>query len=262
MKGLSDHRQCPWDFAGKRIWITGAAQGIGLALAQRFHSSGAEVLALDKAFFDATSLAALPWRAVALDLARPAHIAALVADLMASQGGPDVLVNGAGVLAAAPLAELAGPQWQSCFDINVSGPFYLLQALAGHFSASGGAVINIASNAAVVPRVNMAAYCASKAALVSLSHCYALEMARFGLRCNVVSPGSTDTPMLAQWQAGDDGLRRTLEGDPGGFKLGIPLGKIGQPGEVADTVMFLASDLASHITMQNIVVDGGATLGA
>lgn len=262
MKGVSDHCQRPWDFAGKRVWITGAARGIGLALAQRFHHCGAEVLALDKAFFDAPSRPASPWRTVALDLARPAHITALVTGLVDSQGGPDVLVNGAGVLAAAPLAELSGRQWQSCFDINVSGPFYLLQALVGHFSASGGAVINISSNAALVPRLNMSAYCASKAALVSLSHCFALEMARFGLRCNVVSPGSTDTPMLAQWLAGDDGLRRTLEGDPGGFKLGIPLGKIGQPDEVADTVMFLASELASHITMQNIVVDGGATLGA
>ncbi len=101
-----------------------------------------------------------------------------------------------------------------------------------------------------------------KAALVSLSHCVALELAGSGVRCNVVSPGSTATPMLAGMLGSPEGYQRLVDGLPEDFKLGIPLRKIAQPDEIANTVLFLASDLASHITMQDIVVDGGATLAA
>ena len=108
----------------------------------------------------------------------------------------------------------------------------------------------------------MAAYCASKAALVSLSHCVGLELAAYGVRCNVVSPGSTATPMLQAMLADAAAVERTIAGLPAQFKLGIPLGKIASPGEVANAVLFLASAQASHITLQDLVIDGGATLAA
>ncbi len=108
----------------------------------------------------------------------------------------------------------------------------------------------------------MSAYGASKAALRSLCLTVGLEMAPFGVRCNIVSPGSTDTAMQRSlWQT-PGGEQEMIAGFPDQFKLGIPLGKIAQPQEIAATVLFLASDLASHVTLQDIVVDGGATLGA
>jgi len=125
-----------------------------------------------------------------------------------------------------------------------------------------GAIVSIASNAAHVPRIGMSAYCASKAALRSLCMTVGLEMAPFAVRCNLVSPGSTDTPMQRGMWTSAGAEQRTIAGFPDQFKLGIPLGKIAQPQEIADAVLFLASDLASHITMQDIVIDGGATLSA
>ena len=108
----------------------------------------------------------------------------------------------------------------------------------------------------------MLAYCTSKAAMAAMSQTVALELAPFGVRCNIVSPGSTDTPMLAGMLGDPAGQRRLVEGLPEQYKLGIPLGKIGRPDDVADAVLFLASEQAGHITMQQIVIDGGATLGA
>lgn len=125
-----------------------------------------------------------------------------------------------------------------------------------------GAIVSIASNAAQAPRVGMSAYCASKAALRSLCLTVGLEMAPFGVRCNLVSPGSTDTPLQRGLWQNPDAEQQTIAGFPEQFKLGIPLGKIARPREIADAVLFLASERAGHITMQDIVIDGGATLGA
>ncbi|VEI73501.1 2,3-dihydro-2,3-dihydroxybenzoate dehydrogenase [Serratia fonticola] len=122
--------------------------------------------------------------------------------------------------------------------------------------------MSIASNAAHVPRVGMAAYCASKAAMRSLCQTVGLEMAPYGVRSNLVSPGSTNTPMLRGMWEDEHGESNMIKGFPDQFKLGIPLGKIAQPQEIADAILFLASDRASHITMQDIVIDGGATLAA
>jgi 2,3-dihydro-2,3-dihydroxybenzoate dehydrogenase len=110
--------------------------------------------------------------------------------------------------------------------------------------------------------MQMAAYCASKAAVTSLTQTVGLELATFGVRVNLVSPGSTDTEMLRGMLPDEGAMARTIKGLPDQFKLGIPLNKIATPREIANTVLFLASDLASHITMQDLVVDGGATLSA
>ena len=112
------------------------------------------------------------------------------------------------------------------------------------------------------PRIGMSAYGASKAALKSLALSVGLELAGSGVRCNVVSPGSTDTDMQRTLWVSDDAEEQRIRGFGEQFKLGIPLGKIARPQEIANTILFLASDLASHITLQDIVVDGGSTLGA
>jgi len=158
---------------------------------------------------------------------------------------------------------LSFADWQACLNVNAGGAFNLFQQTLPRFRQQrAGAIVTVASNAAHAPRIGMSAYGASKAALRSLCLTVGLEMAPFGVRCNIVSPGSTDTAMQRSlWQT-PGGEQEMIAGFPDQFKLGIPLGKIAQPQEIAATVLFLASDLASHVTLQDIVVDGGATLGA
>jgi 2,3-dihydro-2,3-dihydroxybenzoate dehydrogenase len=122
-----------------------------------------------------------------------------------------------------------------------------------------GAIITVSSNAGGVPRTNMAAYAASKAAATMFTRCLGLELARSGIRCNVVSPGSTGTAMQQVLGAAPEAV---IAGDPGSYRVGIPLGRIADPADIADAVVFLASDQARHITMQDLYVDGGATLRA
>ncbi|KUW13160.1 2,3-dihydro-2,3-dihydroxybenzoate dehydrogenase, partial [Escherichia coli] len=159
--------------------------------------------------------------------------------------------------------QLSKEDWQQTFAVNVGGAFNLFQQTMNQFRRQrGGAIVTVASDAAHTPRIGMSAYGASKAALKSLALSVGLELAGSGVRCNVVSPGSTDTDMQRTLWVSDDAEEQRIRGFGEQFKLGIPLGKIACPQEIANTILFLASDLASHITLQDIVVDGGSTLGA
>ncbi len=260
-------------FVGKRVLVTGTAQGIGQRIAQRFVQAGAEVIGLDRqpaaAAGDGTGDGEAllqrihTFEQIQLDVTDTQAIVRVCEQLKARWQTLDVLVNAAGVLRIGGLDTLTAEDWNACLDVNVTGPFHLIQQWAPVFKAQRrGAIVNIASNAAVVPRIGMLAYCTSKAAMAAMSQTVALELAPFGVRCNIVSPGSTDTPMLAGMLGDPAGQRRLVEGLPEQYKLGIPLGKIGRPDDIADAVLFLASDQAGHITMQQIVIDGGATLGA
>lgn len=260
-------------FEGKQVWVTGAGRGIGYQIAMMFRALGARVTGLDLSFDDSavteqrqawhSGHKAYPFRTCVLDIARADQVAQICQQLLLEHPEIDVLVNAAGVLKLGTVEQISHSDWHSCLDINLSGAFYLFQQLLPVFKRQQrGSIVTIASNAAHVPRLNMAAYCASKAALAALSNCAALELAAYGVRCNLVSPGSTLTPMLQGMLSDQQALQRTIAGLPEQFKLGIPLRKIADPAEIAYTVAFLASDLASHITMQDIVVDGGATLAA
>lgn len=246
-------------FADQRVLVTGAASGIGRRIAEAFHAEGAEVIGLDVDSLPGET----PFRLLALDLRVPGQIAAVCRHLQQEWPRLDVLVNAAGVLRIAKLEATALADWQTCLDVNVTGPFLLMQQWLPLFKRQrSGAIINVASNAAHVPRSGMAAYGASKAALVSLSHCAGLELAPYGVRCNVVSPGSTDTPMLRTMCGDTQGLQRLIHGMPEESKLGIPLGKLATVDDIAAAVLFLASPSAGHITLQDLVIDGGATLAA
>jgi len=246
-------------FSGKRVLVTGAVRGIGRCIGERFMREGASVIGLDRL----ADVGDVPFRLLHLDLTDADAVARVSRELIQENRHLDVLVNAAGILALGSSEQLSVEDWNACMETNVNGPFYLLRQWAPLFRQQGrGAIVNIASNAAHVPRLGMIAYAASKAALVSLSHGVALELAPHGVRCNVVSPGSTRTPMLASMLHGAEGEQRLIAGLPEQFKLGIPLGKIATPDDIADVVLFLASDQAGHVTMQDIVVDGGATLGA
>jgi 2,3-dihydro-2,3-dihydroxybenzoate dehydrogenase len=125
-----------------------------------------------------------------------------------------------------------------------------------------GAIVTVTSNAAGVPRAGMAAYAASKAAAAHFTRCLGLELAAHGIRCNVVAPGSTDTPMQRSLWNEETRDAPVIAGDPATYRTGIPLGRIATPEDIADAVLFLASERARHITLHDLYVDGGATLRA
>lgn len=254
-------------FRDQRVWVCGAAGGIGHAIVAKFVAAGATVVAIDQQW-SAAALSGLSELGgncfpVSLDIADACQVAQTGTELVSRFGAPDIWVNAAGILRTGPIDQLSNDDWQACLDINVSGFFYLLRLLMPYFKQRrSGSVVAVASNAGHLPRMHMAAYGASKAALISLCQCAGLELAAYNVRCNIVSPGSTATPMLDSMLGRSAGVvARLIAGLPEQYKLGVPLQKIATPDDVANTVLFLASDLAGHITLQDIVVDGGATLG-
>ncbi|MDT3607381.1 2,3-dihydro-2,3-dihydroxybenzoate dehydrogenase EntA [Cronobacter dublinensis] len=247
------------DFSGQTVWVTGAGKGIGYATARTFAQAGATVTGFDLAFPHAD----YPFACETLDVANAAAVASACQRRLGDHARLDVLVNAAGILRMGATDALAVDDWQQTFAVNVGGAFNFFQQTMATFRAQKrGAIVTVASDAAHTPRIGMSAYGASKAALKSLALTVGLELASCGVRCNLVSPGSTDTDMQRTLWHSDDAEQQRIRGFAEQFKLGIPLGKIAQPQEVANTILFLASDLASHITLQDLVIDGGSTLGA
>ncbi|GII00800.1 2,3-dihydro-2,3-dihydroxybenzoate dehydrogenase [Planobispora takensis] len=271
---------------GRVALVTGAARGIGAAVCEALTEAGARVAAADlwttgreaapaprPADGDATSENAAPGDAAsggavpyALDVRDPAAVEETVTAVERDLGPVDILVNVAGVLLPGQVEETADDRWRQTFAVNADGVFHVSRAVARRMTPRRrGAIVTVGSNAASVPRIGMAAYAASKAAASMFTRCLGLELSRHGIRCNVVSPGSTDTSMLrALWEGTDPAGAReaTLGGDPAAFRVGIPLGRVADPRDIADAVLFLASDRARHITMHDLLVDGGATLRA
>ncbi|MFD0886690.1 2,3-dihydro-2,3-dihydroxybenzoate dehydrogenase [Streptosporangium algeriense] len=243
--------------SGAVALVTGAARGIGAAVTTALVRAGAVVAGVD--------LLPEPWedrdekvtRLVA-DVTDPARMETVVEEVEDLLGPIGVLVNVAGILRTGAVTDFGEDDWNRVFAVNASGVFHVSRAVARRMvPRRAGTIITVASNAGGVPRMGMAAYAASKAASAMFTRCLGLELAEYGIRCNVVSPGSTETVM----QAGLD-RRSVLEGDPATFRVGIPLGRVADPADIADAVTFLASDRARHITMQDLYVDGGATLRA
>jgi 2,3-dihydro-2,3-dihydroxybenzoate dehydrogenase len=244
--------------------VTGAGHGIGAAVARALAAQGARVVVTDRDGPAAAAVAdGLPNGSVsfALDVTDRAAVEDVVARAEADAGPIATLVNVAGVLHPGAVVDLDDDAWDATFAVNATGVFVVSRAVARRMRPRGrGAIVTVASNAAGVPRAGMAAYGASKAAAASFTRSLGLELAPHGIRCNVVCPGSTDTAMQRALWTGEDAERRTVAGDLATFKAGIPLGRIAQPEDVADAVLFLVSDRARHITMQDLYVDGGATL--
>lgn len=252
--------------AGKVALVTGAARGIGGAVVEALVGAGATVAALDVEA-EGLELAAgrhggrvVPY---VVDVGDPAAVVRAVAAVEEEVGPIGIGVSVAGVLRHKSVCETTDEDWAATFAVNATGAFTVLRELARRMVPRGsGSLVTVGSNSVGVPRVGMAAYAASKAAITMLTRCLGLELAGSGIRCNVVSPGSTDTRMQRLLWTDEDGPRAVIEGDPGQFRVGIPLGRIADPADIAEAVLFLASDRARHITMQNLYVDGGATLVA
>jgi 2,3-dihydro-2,3-dihydroxybenzoate dehydrogenase len=247
------------EFAGRVALVTGAASGIGEETARALATLGARVAALD---VDAQGLArvalsgAMPFR---VDVTDAQQVEDAVARIEAELGPPELLVHGAGVLVRGALANLEARALQSTLAVNVEGVWNVTRAVARSMVREGrGAIVTVSSNAGNTPRMELGPYCASKAAATMLTRCFGLELASHGIRCNVVSPGSTDTPMLRDMLGGTSS-ERLVRGDLASFRLGIPLGRIADARDVTEVVLFLLSSRARHVTMQDLTVDGGAT---
>lgn len=249
--------------------VTGAAQGIGEGIARALARSGARLGLID--------IAAEPLAAVAaelreagcevldqlVDITDPGSVEHAVAAIEDRLGGIDGLVNVAGIQRIALLTETSLEDFTATFDVNVTGAFLMTQSVARRMAVAGkGAIVTVTSNSARVPRVRQGAYCASKAGLAQLMRVFALELGPQGIRCNTVAPGSTGTAMIRRMQAEMGFGDVLLKGDLAAFRTGIPLGKNAVVADVADAVQFLLSDQAGHITMHEMVVDGGGSLGA
>ncbi|NYV77165.1 2,3-dihydro-2,3-dihydroxybenzoate dehydrogenase [Streptomyces sp. UH6] len=257
------------EFAGRTALVTGAARGIGRAVVHALAARGAQVLATDLEAPDVGDLAAAHdgrIASLALDVRDSAAVDAAVAHAEDALGPLDVAVNVAGVLWSSSVVDLTDEEWAAHFAVNTTGVFHVSRAAARRMTGRGrGSVVTVASNAAGIPRAGLSAYAASKAAAVMFTKCLGLEVAARGVRCNTVSPGSTMTDMQrGLWTEGEAeaSARRVVEGDLAAHRTGIPLGRIADPRDVAEAVVFLASDRARHITLHDLYVDGGATLRA
>jgi len=243
------------EFEGKAAIVSGAAQGLGFAVAERLAEAGAAVL-LNDLDRDRVEEAAGRLRdggrqAVAApgDVARRADVRRLVEAAVAEFGRVDVLVNNAGIWPREPFLEAADELWRSTLEVNLLGQLLLAQAVAVRMieQGDGGAIVNIASIAAVLPHPDdLVAYGASKAGVVNATKTLAKALAPHGIRVNAVLPGGMETP-------GVQGTPRRQGSD-------IPLGHRADPDEVATAVVFLASRLAGYVTGAELLVDGGASL--
>jgi 2-keto-3-deoxy-L-fuconate dehydrogenase len=236
-------------FEGRRALVTGAGSGIGEAVARALHAEGAEVALADAAGERVQALAAElgpRTQALALDVRDEDAVAGAI-------GEPDVLVNVAGIGSTTNAPDTPLEVWENVFAVNARGTFLCCKhAIPGMIERGGGAIVNIASVAGLVGLPNRAAYCASKGAVVALTRALAIDHVRQGVRVNAVCPGTVDSPWV-----------RRLVDDAGesldALRARQPMGRLGTTDEVAQAVLYLASDAAAFVTGSALVIDGGLT---
>jgi 3alpha(or 20beta)-hydroxysteroid dehydrogenase len=221
---------------GKVALITGAARGQGRAEAERFAAEGADVIAGDILEHDG----------IHLDVTSSASWAAAVAEAVRRHGRIDVLVNNAGTLAAAPVHEMAESEFRRVLDVNLIGPFLGIQAVVPAMR-DGGSIINVASLNGLAAQPRTAAYTSSKFGLRGLTRAAALDLGPLGIRVNAILPGVIRTPMIAA----------VVESREAELAAGLPLGRIGEPMDIAAAAVFLASDDSAWMTGSDLTVDGG-----
>ncbi|MCX4094371.1 SDR family NAD(P)-dependent oxidoreductase [Nocardia sp. alder85J] len=246
-------------FDDKVVLITGGAGGIATATATAFAACGATVVLAgrnpDTLAATASGIAhpGIDW--VTADVTDTDQVAALVDEVVRRHGGLHVAVNNAGIFgAAAPLADLDEKIWHATLDVNLTGVFLSMKHEIAHMREhGGGAIVNISSNIGAHRRLaGLAAYTASKAAVSALTRAAALDHIADGIRITAVSPGATATPM--SMRPGETPADRDAR-----IAAATPAGRVGDPAEVAAAVLWLASDDASYVVGQDLVIDGGAT---
>ncbi|WP_413868944.1 SDR family NAD(P)-dependent oxidoreductase [Albidovulum sp.] len=243
-------------FRDKSVIVTGAAGGIGSAIAARFAQEGAQVIVTDvnaegaEAAAAAIRVAGGSARALAADIVTAEGCQSIVANVMAHEGRIDVLCNNAGINRRGPLLSLTSEDWRLSFAVNVDAMFHTCQAALPHMiAAGGGAIVNTASQWGLHPAPNHIAYNVTKAAVASFTQNLARDYAPQKIRVNAVCPGEIHTPML---EAGVTRSGRTIAD----LDRLVPFGRIGKPGEVAALVAFLASDEAAFMCGSLVEITG------
>lgn len=243
--------------------VTGGARGIGRAICERYVAEGARVVVADLLIDEARETARAigdKASAVAVDVSELASIREMGKAVMDGVGAPDILVNGAAIFGMAPLAEISEEHFDSQFDINVRGLLFTTQVVAAQMIAAGkrGKVINFSSQAGRRGEANVAIYCATKAAVISITQSCALELIKHGINVNAIAPGVIDTPMwdvvdslFAKYENRPIGEKKRLVGEA------VPFGRMGTPEDITGAAVFLASPDADYIVAQTLNVDGG-----
>lgn len=251
------------------VIVTGANGGIGAATVHQLIADGYSVFAADLAQEPHESFAAYGdavFRYRPVDVSDEESVRAL-ARAAADIGEPlQGAVLTAGIVHSQPLLETSLHDWKRLHAVNADGVFLCLREFARIMIEQAEvtpentrSLVTVASNAARVPRAEFGAYGASKASAVRVSSSFGLQLAQHGIRVNTVCPGTTRTPMVTDAWGGEDLSAQPIAGSPETFRLGIPLGRIANPEDIAAINAFLISDASRHVTLQNIVADGGAT---
>jgi len=248
---------------GRKAVITGGGAGIGEAIVRAFTREGASVVIADlnptaaQAIADELNADGKSANVVECDVSNGASVEAAVAKAAEYLGGVDTLVNDAGWGRAGKLLDTSEEDWDRMIDINMKGAFLVSKHTLPHLLASGGGnIVNMGSVAGVVGVKDRLAYCASKGGIISLTRAIALDYVEQGLRCNSISPGTVNTPwvdrMVSQFP------------DPEATRASMvarqPMGRLGEPWEIAEAAVYLASDQSGFITGTNLMIDGGMTM--
>ena len=239
---------------GKTAVITGAASGIGGAVAQAFAKKGVRIAIIDlnEAAAEAKAASLPAADAFACNVSDPAQVEATVAAVIRAFGRIDILVNSAGIVDLAPAEELSVAAWQRTIDVNLTGSFLMTQAVGRRMiAAGGGKIINLASQAGSVAIEGHVAYCASKFAIIGMSKTFALEWGEHGITVNTLSPTVVLTELGKKAWAGPKGEA---------MKGLIPSGRFAEPEEIAAAAVFLASGGADMINGADLLIDGGYTI--